>query len=340
MAVLYIKEQGAMLRRSGERVLVTKGTETLLDIPVFRIENVALIGNVQVSTQAARLMMENGVDVSYFTYGGKYLGRTTAEASGNIFLRFEQYQCYLDERRRLEIAEAIVRNKIQNQLALIRGTRWKDETFDWKSRAERIEKQLKQVGEKTCANELMGVEGICSQVYFQAFAEMLKGDFLFQGRNRRPPKDPVNILLSLTYSFLTREMSSALDADGFETCLGFLHGIRYGRKSLALDMIEEFRQPLADRLVLFLINKRILTKDDFDYTDLDRVTLSEDGFRRYCAEYERWMDGRNTISGEKSFRHRIRSQVNALRKALKEGDVYCPYRWPVGKEYPDVSNQL
>ena len=340
MAVLYIKEQGAMLRRSGERVLVTKGTETLLDIPVFRIENVALIGNVQVSTQAARLMMENGVDVSYFTYGGKYLGRTTAEASGNIFLRFEQYQCYLDERRRLEIAEAIVRNKIQNQLALIRTTRWKDETFDWKSRAERIEKQLMQVGEKTCANELMGVEGICSQVYFQAFAEMLKGDFLFQGRNRRPPKDPVNILLSLTYSFLTREMSSALDADGFETCLGFLHGIRYGRKSLALDMIEEFRQPLADRLVLFLINKRILTKDDFDYTDLDRVTLSEDGFRRYCAEYERWMDGRNTISGEKSFRHRIRSQVNALRKALKEGDVYCPYRWPVGKEYPDVSNQL
>ena len=159
---------------------------------------------------------------------------------------------------------------------------------------------------------------------------MLKCDFEFHGRNRRPPKDPVNAIISLAYTFLTKEMCSTLDSESFETYLGFLHGIRYGRKSLALDMIEEFRQPVVDRLVIFLFNKRMLGIHDFDFPGDGNVILNEDGFRKFCAEYERWMNGSNGASGEKSFRGRMRDQASALKRAIQNGCAYSPYAWGGG----------
>ena len=119
--------------------------------------------------------------------------------------------------------------------------------------------------------------------------------------------------------------------------LGFLHGIRYGRKSLALDMMEEFRQPVADRLVMLLFNKRIIGKYDFDFPENGSALLNEDGFRKFCIEYEKWMDGRNTASGEKSFRHIIRRQASKLKKAIMQKEDYVPYRW---KEKENVHRQL
>ena len=122
-------------------------------------------------------------------------------------------------------------------------------------------------------------------------------------------------------------MCSALDAESFETYLGFLHGIRYGRKSLALDMIEEFRQPAVDRLVLLLFNKRMIGKYDFEFPEEGGVILNEDGFRKFCTEYERWMNGKNSTSGEKSFRSQIQKQVAGLKKAISKGEEYSPYQW-------------
>lgn len=241
MAVIYVKEQGALIQKSGERIIISKGTNTLLEMPVIQMENIALIGNVQITTQALHMLMEKGIDVSYFSYSGKYLGHAAAEASKNIFLRFQQYGFYLDENKRLEMAKTIVRNKIQNQMAVIRGHRWEVSSHDWKSDLSQMEKYQQTLCDKTSPNEVLGVEGICSNIYFGAFGQMLKCDFQFHGRNRRPPKDPINVMISLAYTFLTKEMCGALDAESFEPYLGFLHGIRYGRKSLALDMIEEFR---------------------------------------------------------------------------------------------------
>ena len=128
-------------------------------------------------------------------------------------------------------------------------------------------------------------------------------------------------------TFLTKEVCSALDAESFETYLGFLHGIRYGRKSLALDVMEEFRQPVADRLVMLLFNKRIIGKYDFDFPESGGVILNEDGFRKFCVEYEKWMDGRNTASGEKSFRNIIRRQTAELKRSILQKENYVPYRW-------------
>ncbi len=327
MAVVYVKEQGAMVQKRGERLIISKGDNTLLEAPMIQLENLALIGNVQITTQALHMLMEQGVDVSYFSYSGKYLGHAAAEASKNIFLRFHQYGFYLDEEKRLNMAKIIVRNKIQNQMALIRKHRWGDGGHDWKCDLKQMEQHLQTLQDKVTPNEVLGVEGICSNIYFGAFGNMLKCDFQFHGRNRRPPKDPVNVMISLAYTFLTKEMCGALDAESFEPYLGFLHGIRYGRKSLALDMIEEFRQPMIDRLVLLLFNKHMIGKYDFEFPDEGGVVLNEDGFRKFCTEYEKWMNGKNSASGEKSFRNRMREQVAQLKRAICKGEEYKPYSW-------------
>lgn len=192
-----------------------------------------------------------------------------------------------------------------------------------------MEKVRKTFPDKMDSQELMGTEGVCSQIYFGAFGHMLKCNFrkeshAFRGRNRRPPRDPVNVILSLAYTFLTREFCSILEAESFEPYLGFLHGIRYGRKSLALDLVEEFRQPVVDRLVLTLFNKQMLGMFDFEDED-GRVILTEEGYKTFCYEYERWMTGRNSMAGDSSFRNRIRQQISAFRKTIQKREPYIPY---------------
>lgn len=332
MAVLYVKEQGAYVQKQGERLVVTKKNQTLLELPIIKVENVAIIGNVQITTQALHMMMERGIDVSYFTYYGKYVGHASADSSKNIFLRFEQYQIYLDLEHRLQMARKIVDNKIQNQIGLIRHHRFESGEYDWKADVQQMEKYRETLPERKTSNEILGVEGICSNIYFRAFGHMLKCDFKFTGRNRRPPRDPVNVMISLAYTFLTKEMCGILEAESFEPYLGFLHGIRYGRKSLALDMIEEFRQPAVDRFVLLLFNKRMVSEYDFDLTEAGRVLLSDQGFQKFCTEYERWMTGKNSLSGEKSFRNSMRDQIANLKRTICKGEVYQPYNWQERKK--------
>lgn len=330
MSVIYLKEQGTYVQKVGERVIVTKNGQTLLDIPVFQVENLAVIGNVQITTQALHLLMRNGVDVSYFTRSGEYLGASSAESARNIFLRFEQYKCFMDEGRRLEIAGTIVDGKICNQIEMIKRFRWAENDYDWQVDIDRMEQIRKTIPEKTDTHELMGIEGICSQIYFGAFGKMIKCSFrkdahIFRGRNRRPPRDPVNIILSLAYTFLTREICSIVEAESFEPYLGFLHGIRYGRKSLALDLVEEFRQPAVDCFVLTLFNKHIISMYDFEDGDDGRVILNDEGYKKFCFEYERWMNGQLRERSGASFRVCMKKQVAAFRRMIQNNESYRPF---------------
>ncbi len=150
---------------------------------------------------------------------------------------------------------------------------------------------------------------------------MFQCEFEFNGRNRRPPKDPINVLISLGYTFLTKEVSSALDAESFEMYLGFLHGIRYGRKSLPLDIVEEFRQPVIDRFVITLCNKSMINKYDFEQEE-ERIILNESGFQKFCREYEKYISGAGGIN----YRSLIRKQVQNLKAAVMEKREYVPYR--------------
>lgn len=325
MSVIYIKEQGSYLRLKGEQVAVTKGNKTLLEFPIYNIENIAVFGNVQVTAQVLSKLMNQGIDIMYFTYAGKYIGNTVAEKSKNIFLRFAQYEAYMDEKKRLGMARAIVENKIHNQINVIKSFHWEREEYEYLRDIQQMKQLLSSLQDKKSNNEVMGIEGLCSNIYFHCFRHMLKNGMSFEKRVRRPPRDPVNALLSLTYTFLVKDMSAVLEGYSFEMYLGFLHGIRYGRKSLALDMIEEWRQPVADRLVLRLFNKGMMTEGDFQENTGDGVFLYEDGFRKFCNEYERWM--REPKNNGKSYRLLMKNQAGMLKKSLEEGGMYSPFRY-------------
>lgn len=323
MAVIYIKEQGAVVQKKGGRIAVSKNAQPLMEFPVSNINGIALMGNVQVTAQALHFLMQQGIDISHYTYGGQYLGQTAAESSKNIFLRLSQYELYNNETRRLEMAAAIVANKISNQLCVISRHRWEG-CPEWKKDAEQIRKLQEKISTAETTNELLGIEGMCSNIYFRTFGRMFCCDFEFHGRNRRPPRDPINVIISLGYTFLTKEICSALEAESFEPYLGFLHGIRYGRKSLALDIVEEFRQPVIDRMALKMFNKRMLSKYDFENGE-DRVILNTDGFRKFCTEYEKWMTGKASGEDKSGFRRIIRRQVGSLKQCIQKGTLYVPF---------------
>lgn len=325
MPVVYIKEQGAYIRLKGEQIAVFKGNKQLLELPIHRTDSIMVLGNVQITTQALAKLLSNGTDISYFTYGGKYIGHTIAEKSKNIFLRFAQYELYNNKDKRFALAKIIVENKINNQINLIKSFHWEREPYDYKKDIIQLEAVKKTLDSKNTNNEIMGVEGLCSNIYFQCFRHMLKCHFNFEKRNRRPPKDPVNAILSLTYTFLTKDMCTIIEGESFEVYLGFLHGIRYGRKSLALDLIEEWRQPAADRLVLWLFNKKILSEKDFKEDEENGIFLNEDGFKKFCTEYEKWMTGLNYKG--KSFRFLMKLQVINLKKAFEDGNKYIPFHY-------------
>lgn len=235
MPVFMIKEQGAYVKRIEERIVVVKNGKTLADVPVFDITNLSIFGNVQVTTQALHLLMEEGIDVSFFSYSGAEIGQVISDKTKNVFLRMAQYERYMDLEYRLQIARSIVRSKVRNQIAVIRGFNWDEGQYDYKESVRRLQEQVELLPQKLTSNEIMGIEGNCSAIYFEVYAHMFKCPIRFSGRNRRPPKDPINIILSLAYTFLTKEVASTLAAESFETYLGFLHGVRYGRRSLALD---------------------------------------------------------------------------------------------------------
>lgn len=305
--------------------MVSKGSKCLLDMPLYHIDHVMIIGNVQVTSQALHILLQNGIDVTYLTFSGKYLGHTAAETSKNIFLRLAQYEIYQNIESRLNIARQIVYNKMENQRQMIKIWRWEKGDFAWKEEVAQIEKLMLKISTAENTNQLMGLEGMASNLYFRAFGRMFKCEFSFNGRNRRPPRDPINVMISLGYTFLTQEVSNALEGEAFEMYLGFLHGIRYGRKSLALDLVEEFRQPVVDRMIVRMFNKRMIQKYDFTF-DEDVVILNEDGFRKFCREFERWMTDKNCSGGEKSYRQMIQEQAEKLKRAIQEKGVYQPYR--------------
>ncbi|MCD8148455.1 MAG: CRISPR-associated endonuclease Cas1 [Clostridiales bacterium] len=332
--VIYVREQGSMVQKKGERIAVSRRSETLLEMPVSNVEGIALIGNVQISTQALHFLLEKGVDISYYSFGGKYLGQTAAESSRNIFLRFAQYEMYRDETKRLDMAKSIVDNKISNQISMIRRHRWQHDT-GWKEEVAQIERNRSKIPMAETTNELMGIEGICSSLYFRAYGRMFQCEFEFHGRNRRPPKDSINVIISLGYTFLTREICNVLEAESFESYLGFLHGIRYGRKSLALDIIEGYRQPVIDRLTLRLFNKQMLSKYDFEMEE-DRATLNTGGFRKFCKEYDRWMKESSWSGRDTGFRSLIRQEISQLKKAIQKGGAYTSFCWEDQNVYREL----
>lgn len=323
MPVLYLTEQGSVLRQAGERVVVEKEGEKLLDIPLFKVDAILIYGMVQVTTQALSMLLEAGVELAFLTVEGKLKGQLTPPKAKNVVLRMGQYRRANEPEFALRTARSIVRGKIENGLMALRRFRYNHPEIDMADCEARLQEALTALERKTTPPTVLGVEGIAAVAYFDGLARMCLGELKFRGRNRRPPQDPINALLSLGYVMVGNELASLLDGMGFDPYLGFLHGIDYGRQSLALDLLEEFRCPVVDRFTLYLANRNMLRVDDFEGRD-GGVYLKKEGLKRYFAEYEKWINAKD--QPRKSFRDIFKAQAGSMARAITEGVEYTPYK--------------
>ena len=291
---LYVMTQGVYLKKEGEAVVIRKGKETLMKFPLLALNGIICFGNIRFSPYLLGYCAEKGLTVSFLTEYGKFLFRVQGPVSGNVLLRKEQYRISDDYDRSLQMAKNFVLGKIFNTRSVLqRLTRDHGDKTDLKAVNESIEilsRSLKETEKSSTLDHLRGVEGNAANAYFNVFNELIvsqKADFSFNERNRRPPLDRVNALLSFTYTLLYHDVRNALESVGLDPAVGFLHRDRPGRYSLALDIMEEFRPFIADRLVLSLINLKQISGKDFTISDSGAVLMKENARKSLIAAYQK-----------------------------------------------------
>lgn len=291
---LFIVTRGATVRRDHLTLKVVVEKQTKLTIPIHQLDGVAVFGGIHVTPSAMALCAEHGVAVSFLTESGRLLARVDAPGSGNVLLRREQFRAADDEGKRAAIAKAFVAGKIHNtRNLLLRGAREASSPADQQplaAAAARLGDSLPQVATAGDTDSVRGYEGDAARVYFDAFNRLVRqpGDaFALNGRTRRPPLDRMNALLSFLYGLLRHDCAAGLQAAGLDPSVGFLHVDRPGRPGLALDLMEEFRPLIADRVALALVNRQQITAEGFTIRDGGGVEMSETTRRAVIAEYQK-----------------------------------------------------
>ncbi len=332
MAYLYLTEQGSILRKAGDRLLVEKDDTVLPDLPYHKLETVLLFGNVQVTTQAMGELLEKGVNMSLFSSHGMYRGALSPPRGKNIDLRIAQFQTFRDTGRALSIARATVQAKIANGVAVLDLYRRHGEVSDdFERRKTALADAVTAAGVVTDIAALDGTEGAAAREYFSLVMQFNKSEMQWTGRAKHPAPDPLNALLSLTYTLLMNEVAALLEGAGLDPFLGFLHQMDYGRPSLALDVVEPFRHAVADRFVLTMVNTHVLDAEDFQPGGPGHgLFLAPKPMKRYFAEYERWM--LTKPEGKTSFRECVRNDVEQLCAALRDQGKFRPWRFGAAEE--------
>lgn len=327
---LYLNSQGVRVGKSGEVLQVREKDKLVQEVRIREICQVSLMGNVQISTQAVQSLCEADVPICYFSMGGWFYGITTGLNEKNIFLRRSQFRLAEQEYFARALTRKLVAGKIRNQRTFLQRNHVepnRNTLAGLKEMAERAEGA-------GSLDELLGIEGNAARLYFRDFGGMIKTDeedggsetgelsFDFDGRNRRPPRDPVNALLSLGYSLLAKDLTVACYAVGFDPYLGYYHQPRFGRPALALDLMEPFRPLIADSAVLTSINTGMVTARDFVRVG-GSVGLTASGRKGFFRAYELRMDTLVThplFDYRVSYRRLLEIQARLLARVL-DGEI-------------------
>jgi CRISPR-associated protein Cas1 len=328
METLYVTDNGLQLKRRSDRILFKKDGKITEEIPLLDMKRILIFGNNQISTDLMRHLAGKGVEVAFLSSRGKFKFRIVPETSKNIYLRMGQHRQYNNEEFRISWGKTIVRAKLTNQRNfLIRYQRNQPQT-DIQNEIETLKKSVQNLEESSGLNEIMGTEGFGSKTYFNAYGKLLLNGFEMRKREYYPPPDPVNALLSFGYMILFNEINSLLEAHGFDVFLGFLHSAKYGRASLATDLIEELRSPVIDRLVIYLINQGAVKTDQFEKLETGAIRMNDRLKATYLKNYEKFMTtpfldvkSRENVD----YRQIIRNNVRQTEKVVLQGAVYDPY---------------
>ncbi|MBI2265391.1 MAG: CRISPR-associated endonuclease Cas1 [Armatimonadetes bacterium] len=288
---LYVQDQGAMVRKEGDLLKIVSGGKLSETARLMDISQVGLFGNVQISTQALRELCTRGIPLSYFSYGGWFYGTVSGLMHKNVELRRLQYAAAEDPQRSLALARRFVQAKILNCRTLLR----RNHVDPPKDALRDLARFAAQARKAEAKESLLGIEGMAARIYYSHFAGMLKHredngySFQFENRNRRPPKDPVNALLSFAYAILAKDLIAVLQSIGFDPYFGFYHSLKYGRPALALDMMEEFRPLIGDSVVIGVINNGEIRPSDF-VTRAGFAALKDGARKTFLQAYCRRMD--------------------------------------------------
>lgn len=342
---LYIQTPGARLRKSGDTLIVEtreggddKTSKSATEIPIIDVSQVVLFGPVSVSTPALHALINSEIPVSWFSTGGWFLGHTVGTGSKNVGVREAQYRFAFEDYKCAAFSRDLVAAKIQNSRIMLRRN-WRTEKDD--TTKDEIMSKLKRIARHASVmnnadtQQLLGIEGEAAAVYFAHFDKMIakhKNENIptlsFSTRNRRPPTDPVNAMLSLGYALLTRVLTSSISATGLDPYMGFYHRPRYGRPALALDLMEPFRPIIADSCVIQAINNREVKPNDFIFNG-PACALKPSGRKAFIAVFERRMDQQTThpLFGYRvSMRRLIDVQAQLLARYIQgEIPVYPHY---------------
>lgn len=288
MGTVYITANDAFIGKTDERLVVKADKQKLLDVPLIKVDGLVILGRATVSPAVVKELLERHIPLCFLTETGKYLGRLEPEMTKNIFVRQAQWKAAGESAQAIHLVKGFVRGKLKNyRTSFLRQAR-KHSEVELDRAIDRIESAISPIEQTNNINSLRGLEGAGSAAYFGAFDRLIRvEEFSFSTRCRRPPTDPVNSLLSFGYSLLRQDLQSAVNLVGFDPYLGYLHCQHYGRPSLALDLMEEFRPLVVDTIVLNAINLRILVRGDFTSEPISNaVSLTTEARRKFLKLYE------------------------------------------------------
>ncbi|MDD3535989.1 MAG: CRISPR-associated endonuclease Cas1 [Candidatus Cloacimonetes bacterium] len=345
MAVVYIADQGALVCKKNDRLYVYKAQQLLRWFHTKDLAQLILVGNVALSTPTITYLLKHRIDTVFISYYGKYKGRLIGEFGKNVALRLAQFDYLAKETNREMLANIIVAAKIQNSIALLKKRKPKDDAKSIQATIIKNQAICDLLKKNTLPlSSIRGYEGIAAKNYFAVFPALIKNkDFPFNGRNKRPPKDEVNALLSLSYTFLMNQVMCAAYICGLDVYYGSLHEIDYGRQSLVLDLMEEFR-PLADNMVFTLINRKEIRLEHFVYNVLNDeenpeydpqnkllpVSLANDGMRIIITAFNKLINTKianQDPPGNWSLKDIFALQTRKLANHFENKKEYSPFVW-------------
>lgn len=323
---VYLVEQGSYVHKKEEAIVVEKQGEVVIKVPMKDIETMTLFGAVQISIQCMLALLEKGIDISLMTQHGNFRGKVVSALGKNTEIRVRQVQKAEDDNHCLMLAQNLVKAKLENARQLLISYQKNQPELDLRDTVVTLKTQLRTLEGITNITSLRGHEGYLSKVYWQGFRTCLDDAHEFNNREYFPSPNPVNALLSFGYSFLSREIQSMLEAHSLDPHIGFYHQIKYGRASLALDLVEELRHIVIDRLVLRVLNKHVLTAEDFYESSEGGVFLKKDRVKIWIEQYEKFMnDTEYTFCNmQVNTRSIIRIQCERLKRWISQDVMYDP----------------
>jgi CRISPR-associated protein Cas1 len=334
MATLYINQNDCLLKKVDERLVVIKDKEKLMDVQLIKITQVVIFGRVTVTHEVFSELSARNISLSYLSEHGKYKTRLEPPLSKNVILRIAQYKNNLDEELKCKLAKEFVKGKLMNyRMAILQLQRENDrrsgKEMDFSSSINLLKEMIKKADAATDADKIRGYEGCGSAEYFKCFPKFIKNpDFKFLKRERHPPPDSVNALLSLGYSLLRMDLEAAINIVGFDPYIGYLHSDRYGRASLALDLMEEFRPLVVDSCIIQMVNRKQLTPDDFSEDFPGSVLLKDEARKKFfnCYTQRKQTEFRHPYFNTKAdYLRCFELQARILAKYLTgEIDQYIP----------------